>query len=139
MPTAQHWYQCPHYNSVRPMQVDVKNAYLLLMLGLSCSLAWCFRVQWLRAWHQSVRGLREHPSVACSRGVFTCVRYSAPILLRFGTVHSVCFYLCKAKYSTSGVSGPCSESYLLHCPRIAPSVPPAGPTPSCSKYPHAAH
>eukprot|EP00892_Ulva_mutabilis_P011582 jgi/Ulvmu1/8797/UM048_0052.1 len=68
------------------LQVDVRNAYLLLMLGLCASLAWCFRLQWQRAWHQSLRGLRDHPSVVCSKGMWTCVRHSTPVILRFGRI-----------------------------------------------------
>lgn len=93
------------------------------MLGLCASLAWCLRAQWLRAWHHSIRGLRDHPSDVCKRGVFTCIRYTTPILLRFGELlplllcHPAILIVTSSSTDETAVASPASPQPTTLCLR----------------------
>jgi hypothetical protein len=67
------------------MQDQVQNAYLVLMLQLGLSFAWCFRTHLLQLWTRAVRTAPTIP-IRCQQNPLDmwCIWPFAKVVVRFG-------------------------------------------------------
>lgn len=89
-------------------QVQVANAFLVLMLSLGCCFTWCFRVYLLNLWFQAKRSAPSLPPVCQSFPVeLRCIFPLAKIAVKFGALPK-----CRVHHTLLRlVTMPCSEEY----------------------------